>query len=232
MSRRQMTCPDAEVELAGLKDFQRATVDYIDARLWGTDPTRRFLVADEVGLGKTLIARGVIAKSIEHLWDKVDRIDVVYICSNAQIARQNLARLRVGTELEDDVTHAADEFADRLTLLAQRIDKLKGRKLNFVSFSPGTSFNVGESGGTARERVLLYWMLRSEIPELKGKHWLRFFRGATHFDNFVRQVEEFDRSTVPVDTSRALVEELRSQTSNGEFDSRLEELFATAEEFK
>ena len=54
------------------------------------DPTRRFLVADEVGLGKTLVARGVIAKTIDHLWETVDRIDVVYICSNGQIARQNL----------------------------------------------------------------------------------------------------------------------------------------------
>ena len=61
-----------------------------------TDPTRRFLVADEVGLGKTLVARGVIAKTIDHLWDTVPRIDVVYICSNAQIARQNLPKLRVG----------------------------------------------------------------------------------------------------------------------------------------
>ncbi|WP_107771030.1 C-terminal helicase domain-containing protein [Nocardioides sediminis] len=232
MSSRPTKCPDAEVELKGLKDFQRATVDYIDERLWGGDATRRFLVADEVGLGKTLIARGVIAKSIEHLWDKVDRIDVVYICSNAQIARQNLARLRVGTELEDDGSPATDEFADRLTLLAQRIDKLKGRKLNFVSFSPGTSFNVGESGGTARERVLLYWMLRSELPELKGKHWLRFFRGATRFDNFARQVNDFDLSSIPVDTSRALVKQLRSDSGSGENESKLEEIFTTAEEFK
>ncbi|MBD3947558.1 C-terminal helicase domain-containing protein [Nocardioides ganghwensis] len=232
MSKKQVRRPDAEAELQGLKDFQRATVDYIDDRLWGDDPVRRFLVADEVGLGKTLIARGVIAKSIEHLWDKVDRIDVVYICSNAQIARQNLARLRVGAELEGDESGATDEFADRLTLLAQKIDQLKGRKLNFVSFSPGTSFNVSESGGTARERVLLYWMLRSELPELKGRHWLRFFRGATQLKNFERQVNEFDRSTIPVETSRALVAQLRTDPGRGDHDSALDEIFATAEEFK
>ena len=31
------------------------------------DPVRQFLVADEVGLGKTMVARGVIAKAIEQL---------------------------------------------------------------------------------------------------------------------------------------------------------------------
>ena len=39
--------------LAGLKDFQRKTVDYVFKRLYGDDPTSRFLIADEVGLGKT-----------------------------------------------------------------------------------------------------------------------------------------------------------------------------------
>ena len=47
------------------------------------------------GLGKTLVARGVIAKAIEHLWDKTNRIDILYICSNQAIAAQNLNRLNV-----------------------------------------------------------------------------------------------------------------------------------------
>ena len=47
--------------LAGLKDFQRTTVDYVFKRLYGDVSTSRFLIADEVGLGKTLVARGIIA---------------------------------------------------------------------------------------------------------------------------------------------------------------------------
>src|SRR5258708_3434141 len=68
----------------GLKDFQRDTVDYVFSRFYDAqDPTDRFLVADEVGLGKTMVARGLIARVIDHLWDTMDRIDIVYICSNA-----------------------------------------------------------------------------------------------------------------------------------------------------
>src|SRR5262245_12371203 len=80
-----------------LSDFQQATVEYVFHRLYVDDDyARRFLIADEVGLGKTLVARGVIARAIEHLQKlNVARIDVIYICSNADIARQNINRLRL-----------------------------------------------------------------------------------------------------------------------------------------
>ena len=57
----------AEPVLNTLKDFQRKTVDYVFDRLYGENGIGRFLVADEVGLGKTMIAKGIIAKAIEHL---------------------------------------------------------------------------------------------------------------------------------------------------------------------
>ena len=44
--------------MGGLKDFQRATVERI-AELY-RNKINRVLVSDEVGLGKTLIARGTI----------------------------------------------------------------------------------------------------------------------------------------------------------------------------
>ena len=51
------------------------------------DSTRRFLVADEVGLGKTFVAAGVIALAIDHLCrHSTPRVDIVYICSNQAIA--------------------------------------------------------------------------------------------------------------------------------------------------
>ena len=47
--------------LNGLKDFQRATVDRVDFLF--RNGQNRVLVADEVGMGKTLIARGTIVKT-------------------------------------------------------------------------------------------------------------------------------------------------------------------------
>ena len=58
--------------LHGLKPFQRATVDHVFHHMYERQPfSRRFLVADEVGLGKTLVARGVMARIIDKFWEKM-----------------------------------------------------------------------------------------------------------------------------------------------------------------
>ena len=151
--------PQLERELSKLKGFQRRTVDYAFDRLFRKrDSSHRFLVADEVGLGKTLVARGVIARTIDHLWDKVRRIDIVYICSNASIARQNVRRL---TLFPEEDTHQVD----RLTLLPSAVHGLRSRKINFIAFTPGTSFDLKSRGGRWEERVVLYWMLQSLWPD-------------------------------------------------------------------
>ncbi len=154
------------------------------------DQVKRFLVADEVGLGKTMVAKGVIAKTVEHLWDTDKRIDIVYICSNSQIARQNLSRLNV-------VGGAEVKHADRLTLLPKVIRNLRDQRINFVSFTPGTSFQVGRSGGAFRERVLLYWMLANcwGTEVTAPVRWTKFFEGGMRRENFQNELDWFDRSS-------------------------------------
>src|SRR5690606_11806222 len=140
------------------------------------DSTNRFLVADEVGLGKTLVARGVTALALDHLWDETDRIDVVYVCSNAEIAGQNLKRLRVS---EDHYT-----LPTRLTLLPLHLHDLAGRKLNFVSLTPGTSFDPHSSMGRGEERAVLYLMLRDAWGLGKAKPPLNLLCGGMRRDRF------------------------------------------------
>ncbi len=185
--------PDCRAQLRMLKDFQRKTVNYVFRRLYtDKDAVDRFLVADEVGLGKTLVARGLVAKAIEYLWDKVDRVDVVYICSNQSIARQNINRL-------DFMGNGESSIAERMTLLPLHTRKLKGNRVNFVSFTPETSFNLRSSGGLMKERALIYHMLRrgwrlgSQAPprnllqgHVQTKNWRRLL------DDFPR--EEIDRT--------------------------------------
>jgi len=191
--------PDAIQAVSVLKDFQRRTVDYVFRRLYlDGDKTLRFLIADEVGLGKTLVARGLIAKAIEHLWDKVERIDIIYICSNADIARQNIARLNVTGA--DDV-----QLTSRITLLPVVLKGLKGNRLNFVSFTPGTSFDLKRRLGTMKERALLYWLLK-DVWDLKGTSALNVLQGGASKDNFRRAVKNLCREH---DIDRTLSREFR-----------------------
>ncbi len=138
-----------------LRDFQRNTVEYAFRRMYlDEDCTTRFLVADEVGLGKTMVAKGIIARTIRHLEEKgVERIDIIYVCSNAAIANQNLNRLNV-------YGNRRFMMATRLTLLPVHLRNLKANRINFISFTPGTTFDLKNRGGVMEERRVLYHMLR------------------------------------------------------------------------
>lgn len=156
-----MKSADVERVLAGLKGFQRDAVEHVVDRLFrSSGSTGRFLVADETGLGKSIVARGVIASAIAELQevDHIGRIDVVYICSSSDLARQNLQRLNVTGAPHIGIT-------SRLTLLARESSRLAsdstlgGKKVNLVSFTPGTSFDMGWRTGSQEERQLLHILL-------------------------------------------------------------------------
>jgi hypothetical protein len=173
------------VVMAGLKEFQRATVDYVFQRLYmDREPVHRFLVADEVGLGKTLVARGLIARAVDHLRAAgVRRIDVIYICSNADIAQQNIRKLNITGQ------HGL-ELPTRLTLLATQTHRLQAGAINFISFTPGTAFAMGDPSGRKDERALLYWLLRHAWGARRLRHpgvfrLLRGWAGEAHFPSFV-----------------------------------------------
>lgn len=170
----------AEEHLKLLKPFQRATVNYVFRRLF-TDAhtTGQFLVADEVGLGKTMVARGVIAKAIEELKGKVDRIDVVYICSNQAIAEQNIKSLNV-------IGSATKPLNTRLTLLPLEFEQAGGiasQSVNLISLTPGTALDLKSSLGTAKERVLIYEMLRKRLG-IRHAGVQRVFRGGVVAENW------------------------------------------------
>jgi hypothetical protein len=189
-----MTRPfDAASVLAHLTSFQNATVAHVMKRLHSDEGTRRFLVADETGLGKSMVARGVIARTIERLQgdSSVGRIDIIYVCSNRDLARQNLSRLDVlgGSNLP---------VADRLTMLAahtHRFDEaptVGGKGVNLVSFTPGTSFDMGWRTGQAPERALLFLLLEGPLglTGYTATAGLRLLQGTVHrLETFRRSVE-------------------------------------------
>lgn len=141
-------------------------------------------MADEVGLGKTMIAKGVAAQAIDHLWHQRKAthqpITIVYICSNRQIAHQNLAKLRqlTGGHVQDS--------ADRLTMLPLTLANTTHQSVQLVAFTPGTSLNFGTSAGTVQERILLQRMLAEAYPDMHfhTRLWSRFFAGRASLDTF------------------------------------------------
>lgn len=221
MSKKAEQYQGATEVLAGLKDFQRDTVDYVFGRLFtDPEPTRRFLVADEVGLGKTLVARGVIAKAIEHLQDRVRRVDIVYICSNAEIARQNIQKLNVTGDKDF-------QLASRITLLPLTLRDLTSRSLNFASFTPGTSFDLRSNMGLGEERIVLYWLLRHAWGEavMRGVGPLKVLRGGVGIERFGQRVKGFDRTSLDAGLSAkfkaALLEYDRAARARGEAGLKL-----------
>jgi Helicase conserved C-terminal domain len=218
------TRPDTTSALAGLKDFQRATVDYVFDRFYGTDSTRRFLVADEVGLGKTLVARGVIARTIDRLWDEVPRIDVIYICSNADIARQNIDRLKIP---------GCDEAAQatRLTLLPLQMHDLRSHHVNFVALTPATSFEQTGGGGRMDERVLLYWLLDRAWGIHKSRASLYVMRDYAGTNSFKRGVNAFEFDKLNEQIADGFVASLEKQVQE-EIDAGKPDLRTRFEELR
>ena len=157
--------------LEGLKEFQRRTAEYAFERLYLVpDSTRRFLIADEVGLGKTLVATGVVAQAIDHLVALGEkRIDIIYICSNLAIARQNIARIKRRLSID------AEPLAERITLLPYRLRTLR-HSVNLIALTPGTSFGSARAEGVVEERVILYRMLKQAWGNL-GTGSTRIFIG-------------------------------------------------------
>ena len=208
MSRREAgERPDLNAVLDGLKPFQRDTVEYAFERLYqAADSTRRFLVADEVGLGKTLVARGVIAKAIDHLWAgdvRVEQIDIVYVCTNAQIARQNVRRLQIGGQFVQ---------AARLGLLPREIHGLRNNRVNYLALTPGTSFDLRSSMGTAEERVVLYHLLQRVWPD-STKAPMNLLQGfVRRTDNFRWQLQDFERwAQLDEKLANAFIDRLREE---------------------
>lgn len=152
-----------------LAEFQRATVDRICERLGDPNGSHRFLLADEVGLGKTIVARGVIERLLER---RRTPLIVVYLCSNAEIAEQNRRKLdpRAGRPLR------------RLSEIALRSGEKAG-ELQLFSFTPGTSLHDG-TGLAWERRLLLFLMGRVQDRDVNQRRWREFFRCGVHEDRW------------------------------------------------
>ena len=144
--------------LGGLKDFQRATVDVVHHRLF-SEGQKSMLIADEVGLGKTIIAKGIIAREIQERIEAGRRgpLRVTYICSNQVIAAENVKKLNVFSD-----RGVIDQVARRIAYLAYEPDEGQAgleQVLRLNSLTPATSFSMASRSGTKAERAIIYSLL-------------------------------------------------------------------------
>lgn len=215
-----------EMTFNGLKDFQKETVNRV-AELFENNQNR-VLVADEVGMGKTMIAKGVIAKMAQiRIKEDDDLFKVVYICSNQAIAKQNIKTLNIVSMLPQ---YANDILADtsdtrlsmqHLKITQQESDpKLKEKYIQIIPLTPGTSFEMAQGCGSIRERALLCAVM-SRVKELKeDAFYLRriFVLDATasgfyyldEYDNVVKETEKKSGNIYP----QNIIDELKKYTIN------------------
>lgn len=147
------------------KEFQEATVRAVIRAFQDKGATRRFLVADEPGLGKTFVARRVLSELAGN-----ERLTVLYVCSSQAIAGQNVDQL-LG-ELQADQRAAARASADRpgLLPLAQRPTHPGVR---IYSLTPGTAFSSAKrrNRGRVQERAFACALIEHEAGQRLD--WLR-----------------------------------------------------------
>lgn len=150
--------------LAGLKDFQLATVNRVYYLF--QNGYYRMLVADEVGLGKTLVAKGVIAKMACFYKQKTkkDLFKVVYICSNQSIAEQNIRKLKVHSGVKVEGLSDTRLSMQHLKIYEQINDPaIKEGFVQLIPLTPGTSFTMTGGCGSVQERAIIFAILR-HIP--------------------------------------------------------------------
>ncbi len=176
-------------------DFQEATAQRI-FHMYKNMGRRRILLADEVGLGKTMVARRVIELVKKwHEEQKDDFFKVVYICSNINIADQNIAKLGVANKMNVSesrlsmqhlfITLKNKEICDK----AKKDDKMPE---SIIPLTPSTSFRLTNSLGTANERAVMFDILKhdSRLEEYETELCRFFSQGVKAWDSLVSWYDE------------------------------------------
>ena len=142
------------------KPFQKAAVNAALATFADHSGRRRFLVADEVGLGKTVVAMELARRMSE---DGRQPFVIYYIANGHAVSKQNKGRI-VGF-LGDAQREAAKATPDRLSLAA--IASRPDNPVVIYALTPATSFpgtRARLTGGRKEERAFLKVLLEKTYP--------------------------------------------------------------------
>ncbi len=173
------------------KDFQKATARRI-ADIFREGKQRRVLLADEVGLGKTVVAKEVVDLVREMKRENFDRIfRVVYVCSNLNIIRQNVRKFGIKTVMPADESRLSMQhliLQEKTNNLQKQIETASADAMQemIIPLTPETSFHTSNDVGNAPERALIYLFVREDIGDSPQLSEI-FRRGVKHWDDHVRR---------------------------------------------
>lgn len=173
------------------KPFQEATIR-LATRALQRKQLKRFLVADEVGLGKTVVAQQVIARLMKA--KSSGPLRVFYVCSSLAIASQNRKKLLEVLRHESERELAAAKV-DRLTLLPAG-GQPTHPELHLYSLTPATSVPSGKGqrrDGRVEERALVQALLERAYPSFfhgHGSEGREGFFVRTAYASFPDKLEE------------------------------------------
>lgn len=142
------------------RPFQEAAVNAALAAFANRAGRRRFLVADEVGLGKTVVAKE-LARRMSN--DGRQSLVIYYIANGHSVSHQNKSRV-VGF-LHGAQLDQAIKTPDRLSLIA--IEKRPDNPVLIYALTPATSFPGARArltGGRKEERAFLKVLLDKTYP--------------------------------------------------------------------
>lgn len=214
------------------KDFQnnsaRRIVDLFNSG------QHRVLLADEVGLGKTIVARAVVEKMHQQATEKGQPFKVIYVCSNQGIIQQNAHKLGI-----NDVVPLSES---RLSMQHKTLYQYQDKDY-LIPITPATSLELTNGYGNGNERALIFaiirkWFDQKEHERLKwyldvycdcGKHtyWFnhiddiesKFPEG--YFDDIKKKLDARDFKEIVV----KLNSELSNATPNKSYITQLRTLF-------
>ena len=208
--------PYIDGALDGLKDFQVCTTEAVYESLF-EEGRRCMLVADEVGLGKTIVARGLIARILKKRISEGRRspYKVTYICSNQVIAQENLRKLNLFPQeiyMRPAVSRIAYLARDDEEQIPK--DKARQRLLELNTLTPATSFNIRNAIGTKDERAILYALLCLDLKmrnRRKGLGWL-LKGGVYYMDRYRRDLEAERKKTFRKDLPTRFIRKLKRES--------------------
>lgn len=130
------------------KDFQNNSAERI-VELFNSGQ-QRVLLADEVGLGKTIVARAVVEKMHAQAKANGKSFKVIYVCSNQSIIRQNAHKLGI-----DDVVPLSESRLSMQHLVLYN----KQNNDYLIPITPATSLEQTNGYGNANERALIFLLI-------------------------------------------------------------------------